>query len=225
MFLAVSPLASLGGRPLPTFPTRKHESRRSRGPAPSASVWSLDRGWSLSRGGLELTQPAGGGRAPGRPGAQVRWETVSYPDRPCPRAFGVPALPGGRLAPAGRRGGAPGTRQSPQAERRVARALPGAGGLGCPEGASPSSCALPAPVPQIQAQDPNSLCPTAQSRNRFCPCSFVDASMHALSTLSAPRCVHAPGSQKRAPDPTQEVVWPLTRSQQGGAPSPWPSSP
>ena len=50
------------------------------------------------------------------------------------------------------------------------------------------SCALPAPVPQIQAQDPNSLCPTAQSRNRFCPCSFVDASVRALSTLSAPCC-------------------------------------
>ena len=85
MFLAVFPLASLGGRPLHMFPARKHESRRSRRPAPSASVWSLDRGWSLSRGGLGPTQPGGGGGTPGRPGAQVRWETVSYPDRPCPQ--------------------------------------------------------------------------------------------------------------------------------------------
>ncbi|XP_046949676.1 histo-blood group ABO system transferase 2-like [Lynx rufus] len=40
-----------------------------------------------------------------------------------------------------------------------------------------------------------------EDRNRCCPCSFVDVSMPALSTLSAPRCVHAPGPQKGAPDP------------------------
>ena len=63
------------------------------------------------------------------------------------------------------------------------------------------SCALTAPVPQIQAQDPNSLCPTAQSRNRFCPCSFVDSSMRALAPCLLPAvCTHLdPKSEPRTP--------------------------
>ena len=225
MFLAVSPLASLGGRPLPTFLTRKHESRSSRQPAPSASVWSLDRGWSLSRGGLGPTQPGGGGGTPGRPGAQVRWETVSYPDRPCPQGNRGTCAPRWQAGPGWQERRRPWDRTEPSGREEGHRCSPRGTWTLVPLGGVTGTavpCQPQCPTSTPPTRTASAPPPRAETASVLVPLWMRPCVPSAPCLLPA---VHAPGSQKRAPDPTQEVVWPLTRSQQGGAPSPWPCSP
>lgn len=151
------------------LPARKHESRRSRRPAPSASMWSLDRGWSLSRGGSTVAAWRSG---PLGDGVLTRLALSPGPSG-YPRSLGHVAL-------AGRRGGASGAGQSPQTERRVASAPQGAGGLGRPEVASPGQQCLRLGSPYLSP-------PQAQQRPvcmAFAPKHKVWAGNHPLQGLA-----------------------------------------